>query len=254
MNWIEFTNPVETLCNPYTDALSVEITYGKQSFSFHELKTYTSSSIIKIPLVLAIMSQIQQNKLDLTDRRIVKNAVKGKGVISYLHDVTDFSLHDLMKLTIIVSDNTAANMLIEEIGSDSVNAFSQQVGANNTLLLKPFMSPTRMRDNFTTAKDMVTYLTLIGEANPYFNEESRRHLYGMLYDQQLTKRLGEQLKQGDVKLASLSGTNQQAMHDVGIFSRGKERLYIAALTENVPQANEVLSKIGKLCIDFLEAQ
>jgi beta-lactamase class A len=252
MKWIEFTNSIETLCKAHTDTLSVEITYGKQSFSFHELKTYRSSSIIKIPLVLAIMRQIEEGALDLTDRRIVKNTVKGTGVINYLHDATDFSLHDLMKLAIIVSDHTAANMLIEEIGTDAVNAFSQQIGAKDTLLLKPFMTQNRMRDNFTTAKDMVTYLQLIGEANPYFNEESRRHLYGMLYDQQLTKRLGEQLGEGDIKLASLSGTNQTAMHDVGIFSRGKERLYVAALTENLPDANEVLSKIGQQCIAFLE--
>lgn len=193
------------------------------------------------------MQQIEQRTLDLTDRCIVKNAVKGTGVIGYLHDATDFSLHDLMKLTIIVSDHTAANLLIEEIGTDAVNTFSQKIGVENTLLLKPFMSQNRMRNNFTTAKDMVTYLQLIGEANPYFNEESRRHLYGMLYDQQLTKRLGEQLGDSDIKLASLSGTNQMTMHDVGIFSRGQERLYVAVLTENLPQANEVLSRIGQQC-------
>ena len=29
MKWIDFTNSIETLCKAHTDALSVEITYGK---------------------------------------------------------------------------------------------------------------------------------------------------------------------------------------------------------------------------------
>lgn len=253
MNWIYFTNSIETLCNAHADGLSVKITYHKQSFSFHELKTHTSASLIKIPLVLTVMQKIEQGQLTLTDRRAISETVKGTGVLHYLHNVPDLSLHDLMKLAIIVSDNSAANLLIEEVGMEAVQQLSQTVGANDTLLLKPFMSHNRMRDNFTTAQDMVTYLTLIGEPNRYFNEENRRHLYGMLYDQQRTKRIGEQLAGSEVQLASLSGTSRIAMHDVGIFSLGQERLYVAVLTENMPHANEVMSTIGKLCIDFLTA-
>lgn len=254
MNWLELTNHLKAICDAHPGGLHVKITYGKQSFSFNELNEVSSASIIKIPLVLAVMKHIQDNKIQLTDIRTVEDTVKGAGILSYLHQAKEFSLHDIMKLAIIVSDNTASNMLIDEIGFEEVNALAQQVGAPSTVLLRKFMSLNRMRDNFTTAADMITWLKLIGEPNQYFNEESRRHVYGMLYDQQFKNLLGGRIDEfGDVQIASKSGDNPGIAHDVAIFSIGQERLYIAVLTENLDYAAPVISDIGEACATFLRS-
>lgn len=254
MNWLELTNRLKAICEAYPDGLHVKITYGKQSFSFHELNEVSSASIIKIPLVLAVMKRIQDNQIQLTDTRKVKDTVKGAGILAYLHQAKEFSLHDIMKLAIIVSDNTASNLLIDEVGFEEVNALAQQVGAPSTVLLRKFMSRNRMRDNFTTAADMITWLQLIGEANPHFTEESRRHVYGMLYDQQFKNLLGGRIDEfGEVQIASKSGDNTGIEHDVAIFSIGQERLYIAVLTQNLDYAAPVISDIGEACATFLQS-
>lgn len=254
MNWLELTNHLQSLCDVYSEGLHVEITYGKQSFSFHELNEVSSASIIKIPLVLAVMKHIQEGTLQFKQRYTVDDTVKGAGVVAYLHHTHEFSLHDLMKLAIIVSDNSASNRLIELVGFEAVNELAQQIGAPSTVLLRKFMSLNRMRDNFTTAHDMVTWLKLIGEPNPYFDEESRRHVYGMLYDQQFNHLLGGQIDEfDDVKIASKSGNNPGVEHDVAIFSVGQQRLYVAVLTQNLHYAAPVISAIGKACADFLRS-
>ncbi|MBM7699123.1 serine hydrolase [Kurthia huakuii] len=254
MNWSELTNRLQSLCDEHSEGLQLKITYGKQSFSFHELNEVSSASIIKIPLVLAVMKRIQEDALQLEQRCTIDDTVKGAGVLAYLHHAHEFSLHDVMKLAIIVSDNSASNYLIELVGFEAVNDLAQQVGAPSTVLLRNFMSLNRMRDNFTTAHDMVTWLKLIGEPNPYFTEESRRHLYGMLYDQQFNHLLGGQVDEfGDVKIASKSGDNTGIEHDVAIFSVGQHRLYVAVLTQNLPYAAPVISAIGKACADFLRS-
>ncbi|WP_255222755.1 serine hydrolase, partial [Shouchella clausii] len=63
-----------------------------------------------------------------------------------------------MTLMIIVSDNTATNLIIELLGIEKINQLFKDLGFNNTSLNRKMMDFEALKngiDNTTTARDMV---------------------------------------------------------------------------------------------------
>ncbi len=230
MNWQAFTEAINSLCEKQQGQIHIALKEQNAFFSHAATVPTTAHHIMKLPLVMHTMKQIELNKQQLTDTLPLANITKGSGVIAHLHDLAELSLHDLMKLSIIVADNTAANTLLDQTDRNELDTFLTAAHVSNTRLLKPFMSQNRMRDNFTSAIDCMTLLQLIGEPNPFFNEESRRHLYGMLYDQQLSSPLMLSNKE-ERHFAHLSSSYYSITATTGILSSGQRRLYISIFAD-----------------------
>lgn len=75
-------------------------------------------SVIKIPLMAEAFRQIEAGKMALTDRITLTEAVKrpGTGVIQSLDPGVQLTVKDLLTLMIIVSDNTATDLMYDKIG------------------------------------------------------------------------------------------------------------------------------------------
>lgn len=96
-------------------------------------ETMDTMSVIKIPLMAEVFRQIEAGKFALTDKIIVKESDKrpGTGVIRSLDSGVSLTVKDLITLMIIVSDNTATDMLFEKVGGvEPVNKLMQSYGLN----------------------------------------------------------------------------------------------------------------------------
>jgi beta-lactamase class A len=96
-------------------------------------ETMDTMSVIKIPLMVEVFRQIEGGKFALTDRVTVKESEKrpGTGVIRSLDAGASLTVKDLITLMIIVSDNTATDMLFEKVGgTEPVNKLMQSYGLN----------------------------------------------------------------------------------------------------------------------------
>jgi beta-lactamase class A len=96
-------------------------------------ETMDTMSVIKIPLMVEVFRQIEAGKFALTDRVTLKESEKrpGTGVIRSLDAGATLTIKDLITLMIIVSDNTATDMLFEKVGgTDPVNKLMQSYGLN----------------------------------------------------------------------------------------------------------------------------
>jgi beta-lactamase class A len=94
-------------------------------------ETMDTMSVIKIPLMAEVFRQIEAGKFSLTDRVILKETEKrpGTGVIRSLDAGASLTIKDLITLMIIVSDNTATDMLFEKVGGiEPVNKLMQGYG------------------------------------------------------------------------------------------------------------------------------
>lgn len=88
-------------------------------------------SVIKIPLMVEAFRQIEAGKFALTDRVTLADAAKrpGTGVIRSLDAGASLTIKDLLTLMIIVSDNTATDLLFEKIGGiEPVNRLMDSYG------------------------------------------------------------------------------------------------------------------------------
>lgn len=74
-------------------------------------------SVIKIPLMVEVFRQIDAGKFKIEDRLTLRKEDKrpGTGVIRSLDEGIAFTIHDLLMLMIIVSDNTATDLLFDRL-------------------------------------------------------------------------------------------------------------------------------------------
>src|SRR5439155_8803283 len=63
-----------------------------------------------------------------------ESRVPGSGVLRELHAGLEVTLEDLARLMIVVSDNTATNLLIDRIGTGVVNDYLASLGFEVTRL------------------------------------------------------------------------------------------------------------------------
>jgi len=81
-------------------------------------------SVIKIPLMVEAFRQIEAGKFALTDRVSLTEAAKrpGTGIIRMFDPGVQLTVKDLLTLMIVVSDNTATDLIYDKVGgTGSVN-------------------------------------------------------------------------------------------------------------------------------------
>ena len=79
-------------------------------------QAFPAASVIKVPLVMALYADAAEGRLSLDEVVAVAPHVAGSGVLRLAPSAASLTLRDLAALAIAVSDNTAANTLIDRIG------------------------------------------------------------------------------------------------------------------------------------------
>jgi beta-lactamase class A len=91
-------------------------------------------SVIKIPLMAEVYRQIAAGKFQLSDRVKLTDAAKqpGTGIIRTLDAGVELTIKDLLTLMIIVSDNTATDLLYDKVGGpEPVTALMKNWGLDS---------------------------------------------------------------------------------------------------------------------------
>lgn len=215
-----------------------------ESYTHNPETSMLAASVIKVPIMLYALQQVSQAKLTLTERIPLQGSdkVSGSGVLKELSEGLAPSVHDLLMLMIVVSDNTATNMLIERLGLQAINTFCQQHGFYATQLVgKLQLSEAQLNEaqrrgerNRTTAADMLGMLVGLVRGDLLPPAETEVALT-ILKAQQLQNGLGRLLPTDDeldtpyVQVASKSGSIRGVRHDVGLVYRDGAPLYALAV-------------------------
>jgi beta-lactamase class A len=112
-------------------------------------QVWDTASIIKIPILLYLLDQVDQQKLSLRQSIPVRRSHVGEGgsgILQFLHLGGSWKLYNLALLMMIESDNTAANVLIELLGKDAINRYCTQLGFAQTQLT---MERLDFQDDYT---------------------------------------------------------------------------------------------------------
>ncbi len=194
-------------------------------FRFRSEAPHEAASVIKLYLMAAIFQGFADGDFRPEDRIPVRReaCVPSCGVLTYLDDGKEVSLRDLTELMIIVSDNTACNVLLDYYMLPRVQAFIRdRLGLKHTLFRRKMFDwekAARGLDNFTTAEDAAWLLEEIWRGRLVCPEASAAML-NMLRHQQLNGKLPFRLhaleNEGPV-IAHKTGENDRTTHDVGII-------------------------------------
>ena len=151
----------------------VDLTDGRPALLRNAEHVFPAASSIKLPILLELYHQDEQaragakGKATLDDLYTVdpKDLVEDSRVMGGLSaGVTRVTNRDLAQFMVAVSDNTAANVLIDRIGKDNVNATLRGLGLTKTMLRRKMMDVTaaqRGDENVATPHEMVQLLEAI---------------------------------------------------------------------------------------------
>ena len=177
-----------------------------------------AASVIKIPIMIEAFRQMEAGLLD-GDRLIEvrpEHKMPSCGALTYMHDGLRVTVLDLVTLMIILSDNTATNLMIDLLGMENVNATLRAYGAEKTVLRRRLFdsaASARGIQNTITAGEIGMLLEKLYRGEIVSPEASRRML-DILADQRLNGKLPFFL---DCRIAHKTGEDDGITHDVGII-------------------------------------
>ncbi|MDR2179599.1 MAG: class A beta-lactamase-related serine hydrolase [Synergistaceae bacterium] len=219
----------------------VEHVSSGESFEHNSKLSFPSASIIKLFIFHHLFTcgkeeKYRQEYLQRTVTHDRARAVPG-GILHKVSDGASLRLEDLALLMLSVSDNTATNILIDELGMSNINEAIQKLGASDTFLRRKMMdfeAKNAGRDNFTTPSDVAKVLGEILK---------NRRMVEMLSVQKSTSTFPARLPFDDTDdveavLAHKTGGLPGITHDAGIFFYSADPVIAVALTSGAPTCQE----------------
>ena len=100
-----------------------------EAMSYQADRPWYLGSALKVPIALAMLKDVEDGRhtLDETVALRADDKVDGSGPLVWQAAGTRYSVADLLKGMLMVSDNTAANMLVRLIGVERWNDYARQV-------------------------------------------------------------------------------------------------------------------------------
>jgi beta-lactamase class A len=200
---------------------------------------HKAASLIKVFIMAEAFNQKNQRKLDFNEVVTINKQDKyAWGSLDKVPDGTQVTVGELVEQMIVVSDNTATNILISKLGMDNVNALIKKLGCNETVLGRRMLDSAAAkagRENYTSPRDMAAILQKIYNKE-CIDPESDQKMLDILCKQQWNERIPGNLPH-DLKIAHKTGELGGALHDCGIVFGRQHDYIICMMTKNVPDAH-----------------
>jgi beta-lactamase class A len=204
-------------------------------FAYRSDRLFPSASLVKIPIMAAVFQAEKDGKLTLDQLVTMKGSdqVTGSGVIKAMPAGSQFAVEKLLELMVTRSDNTAANILINLVGRDYLNAYFKRIGLRNTNLSRIMMDFKYRRqgiENYTTPKDVSVLLEKMYKGS-FINAEVSGKCLALLKLQKVNDRIPRRLPD-DVVVAHKTGLERLVCHDAGIVFTERGDFLICVLTKS----------------------
>jgi beta-lactamase class A len=230
--------------------VAVEDLTSGDHYYLHEDEVFAQASSIKIAVLADLYLQAQQGKLKLTDLYTVQTSdlVPDSDIMNGLTPgITRVTLRDLATMMVAVSDNSATNVLIDQVGMQNVNAMLDSLGLTHTRLRRKMMdleAAKQGRENISTPKEMMGLLEAIYRGK-LLNKESTDGFFKLLSTNK-DSFIPKDLPAG-LKIANKPGELEAVRNDSGIvFVEGRPYVIcvMTAFLHNEREGEEAISKVS----------
>jgi len=236
-----------------------------------------TASTIKLPVMIELFTEVAAGKLDWEKKIELrdKDKVTGSGLLQQFSGGDQFTLHDLMVLMIDISDNTATNLVLDQVNGNDVNARMTALGLKQTAVMRHIMQsrvfPGLSPEVFPGAKppgqtiegakpENLVYGT--GKTCPHDMVILLNKLYhGQLVSKSASDEMLDVMKHQiyhsagrdmpDYQIASKSGSLDHFRSDVAIIYTPHGAIAMAITVNNIPKANYADNNPGEVLISDL---
>jgi beta-lactamase class A len=225
---------------------------------------FPTASSIKIAVLLELYRQDQEArsgtkakaKLDDIYTFDPKDLVEDSRIMAGLTpDVTRVTNQDLAQFMIAVSDNAAANILINRVGMDNVNTMLRGLGLSKTLLRRKMMDTAAARrgdENVATSQEMARLLEVIYEER-VLNKQATAELIKQLSTKKesyIPRYLPE-----NVQVANKPGELEGVRNDCGIVFAQNRPFVVSVMTaydRHEKRAERAISEVALEAYRYFE--
>jgi beta-lactamase class A len=208
---------------------------------------FPTASCIKFFILLELMRRVHQGELELdqTVPIMATQQVGGSGVLKELRAGLEMCLRDLATLMIILSDNTATNVLIDLLGLEAINRTIAGLGLESTRLFNRIdferIGSDISRVAVTTAREFGRALELVANG-AFLDRTSCNVVIDIMERQQYCDLLPRYLPYNpyarelkvpqSLRIANKTGFFMGVRCDTAILFLPQTTLVVAALTKN----------------------
>ena len=186
-----------------------------------------------------------EGKAKWTDEVVLtkEKKVSGSGILAELSDNLHLTLRDAVNLMMILSDNTATNLVLDVLTTDAVNSRMESLGFKQIKINRKVMSggesmagqaPENTKDGlgFATPHEMVLVMERL-ERGEIINPATSKEMLDLMKEEQARFAIGR--SQWDLPMASKYGALDKLRSAVGLIYSKKGTIAMAISCDDMPE-------------------
>jgi beta-lactamase class A len=255
----KFSSQLHTIADTSNCVVGVAIKdlVTSEKFLINENEIFPQASAIKIHILAELYRQAAEKKFSLTDVVPLSSAFKvgGSGILNSLDNNVSMTLRDYAVLMIVLSDNSATNLLIDKVGMDNVNASLEKTGATHTKLQRVMMdykAAAEGKENISTPADVMMVLEKMYKGEIVNKTASDDMLSIMRIDKDTPLRKGVP---ATIQVADKDGDIEGVRCDVGIVYVPNHPFILCVMTKLLQQDSEgpeIITAVSKAAFNYFE--
>jgi beta-lactamase class A len=210
---------------------------------------FPAASTIKFPILVAFFQEVDAGKIQLAEPLTMKKeqVATESGDMQYQPTGTQFSAIETATNMMVVSDNTATNMLIERLGGmGGLNQRFQSWGLSATMARNSL--PDVQAQNTTSPKDLAKLMSQV-QSGKLVSMKSRDRILEIMHHVENDSLLPKGLGNG-ATIAHKTGTLSVLLGDIGLIDAPNGKRYLASVLVQRPRddvrAEEMIQQISRL--------
>lgn len=241
------------LIEPYQGKVGIsfiDINSGLK-LSINGKKRYPAASVAKVPVMATVYHLAETGKMSLSDKIMFNESDKlgGSGVLQWMRGGKEYSIRNLSRLMIVLSDNTATRLVIDRIGTSEINSYMQTLGLLSTQVVDDtcLNEPPTTKINYTTPNEMALLFYEIQKSGNY-SLASRKEMINFMKNQRFRWGIWRGVPKGIV-VADKTGNVDGVLNDSGIVYTKKGNYILSIFTNGFKKqrdARNIINKISEL--------
>lgn len=215
-----------------------------------------AASTIKTPILVAFLQDVDAGKIKLDEQLEMTADVKvgEAGDLQYLPTGTKISALETATKMIVISDNTATNMIIKRLGGNvALNQRFKSWGLTATVINNQL--PDLEGTNTITTQDLVTLLSMIDLGK--LVEPRSRDRFMDIMRRPITNTLLPRGIPDEARIIHKTGDIASTVGDAGIVDMPNGKRYAIAVMvkrpDNDQRANELIRQISRATYEYFRA-
>ncbi|MFN2578647.1 MAG: serine hydrolase [Pyrinomonadaceae bacterium] len=232
-----------------------------QTYSYHGDESVRTASTIKIAVMIEAFARVADGRAKWSDELVLTKAARygGSGILPEMSDGLRLSLQDCLRLMMLLSDNTATNMVLDYLGTDAVNERMNSLGFKSTRIMRRVggggeSKEGKLPDNkrfglgATTPHEMVEILAKL-DRGQIVNETASKEMIDLMKREQGRYAIGRTTP--EISVATKYGALDALRSCIGIVYSPQGKMAMAITVDDMPAANWSVDNPAYLLISRL---